>query len=134
MLCGLDQLMGGHCAALRRRLRSGRVGVLTHAAAVNRDGRQTLSVLAELGVTPTVVFSPEHGFHGYAQAEETVPTNGGPAPSPDCAAPVISLYGDTKQSLSPAADLFSDMDLLLIDLQNTPIAVRIALISNHKTI
>ena len=56
MLCGIDQLSGNQLAALRKRLRDSRIGVLTHAAAVDRRGRSTLSVLEELGVTPRVIF------------------------------------------------------------------------------
>ena len=72
MLCGIDQLSGSQLAALRRRLRDSRIGVLTHAAAVDRRGRSTLAVLEELGVTPRVIFAPEHGLDAVAQAEEPV--------------------------------------------------------------
>ncbi len=72
MLVGLDQLFDSKLAALRRRLRDSRVGVLTHAAAIDRRGRHLITVLEELGAAPTVVFSPEHGLAGYAQAEEPV--------------------------------------------------------------
>jgi uncharacterized protein YbbC (DUF1343 family) len=111
MLTGLDQLFNGQLSGLRRRLRSSRIGVLTHAPAVDRKGRQTLSVLEELGASPSVVFTPEHGLGGEAQAEEAVSSVEG-----DGRAPLVSLYGSTRESLTPTAEHLALMDVLLIDL------------------
>lgn len=111
MLCGLDQLSGGSYAALRKRLRSARLGVLTHAAAVDRAGRHVLKVLDELGASPAVIFTPEHGLDSAAQALEAVDGSRGESETPR-----ISLYGSTKASLSPSADDLARIDLLLIDL------------------
>jgi len=116
MLCGLDELVGGQYPALRRRLRDERVGILTHAAALDRQGRSCQSVLDDLGVRPAVVFSPEHGFDGDAQAEEPVPTLGDTADSDTDAAPIVSLYGNSRESLSPTAEHLQNLDVLLIDL------------------
>jgi uncharacterized protein YbbC (DUF1343 family) len=80
MLCGIDQLFGGSLSGLRRRLRSSRVAVLTHAASVDRRGRHLLDVLDELGASPVVIFTPEHGFDADAQAEEAVADPETPAP------------------------------------------------------
>src|SRR5262245_37360352 len=99
MLCGIDQLFGGQFGNLRRRLRSTRLGVLTHAAAVDRRGRPALAVLEELGASPTLIFSPEHGLEGTAQAEEAVAETA--RESAPWSAPVISLYGESKESLTP---------------------------------
>jgi uncharacterized protein YbbC (DUF1343 family) len=114
MLCGVDQLFSGTLSALRRRLRDARVGVLTHAAAVDRRGRHLLAVLDELGAAPSVVFSPEHGLDGVAQAEEAVPTaretNGAGA------LPVVSLYGDSRESLTPTSEDLAKCDVLIVDL------------------
>lgn len=112
MLCGIDQLSGNQVASLRRRLRDGRVGVLTHAAAVDRRGRQALDVLEELGVTPKLIFAPEHGLDAVAQAEEAVASR----ETTDGSAPIISLYGRTKEELSPRPELLEQIDVLLIDL------------------
>jgi uncharacterized protein YbbC (DUF1343 family) len=112
MLCGLDELSGGSYAGLRRRLRGARLGVLTHAAAVDRSGRHVLRILEELGASPSIVFAPEHGLASEAQAFEAVPSA---ATEPD-ASRVVSLYGDSKASLSPSADDLAQIDLLLIDL------------------
>ena len=87
--------------------------MLTHAAAVDRRSRHALAVLGELGVDPVVVFSPEHGLDGVAQAEEAVPTDG---EIPTGAAPVISLYAGTRESLSPRPEQLAGVDLLVVDL------------------
>lgn len=111
MLTGADQLFSGQLSNLRRRLRDSRVGALTHAAAVDRRGRNLLMVLEELGASPSLVFSPEHGLDGLAQAEEPVAdTEASEGPG------VISLYGTTKESLAPTEEQLSQLDLLVIDL------------------
>ena len=115
MLSGLDQISGGQHGALRRRLRDARLGVLTHAAAVDRRGRQTLTVLEELGAAPCILFTPEHGFDASAQAEEPVearPHDNGSG----LALPVVSLYGKRKEELAPSAEQLANIDVLLIDL------------------
>lgn len=113
MLCGIDQLFGGPYSNLRRRMRDGRVGALTHSAAVDRRGRSLLAVLEELGASPSLVFSPEHGLDGVAQAEEPVTgREGGGEAGPA----VVSLYGSTKESLTPTAEQLGQIDVLVIDL------------------
>src|SRR5690606_1385531 len=86
--------------------------VLTHGAAVDGQGRSTLEVLRASNITPTVVFSPEHGLDGVAQAEEPVGTDDADAGG----VPVVSLYGTTKDSLRPQDDHWRDANVLLIDL------------------
>jgi uncharacterized protein YbbC (DUF1343 family) len=112
MLNGLDQLFSGQLSTLRRRLRESRVGALTHAAAVDRRGRSLIASLDELGASPSIVFTPEHGLDGVAQAEEPVmgtdANDGGPR--------VVSLYGKAKESLEPDAESLSQIDVLVIDL------------------
>lgn len=113
MLWGIDRLFAGQLSTTRRRLRGARVGVLTHAAAVDHRGRSCLSVLRELGVDPVRVFSPEHGLTGVAQAEEAVDSS---APSQEGQPEVISLYGSTKESLSPTPQQLEGVELLVVDL------------------
>ena len=112
MFCGLDQLTGSNKATIRRRLRSQQVGLLTHAAAIDARGRSSVEVLEALGATPTVLFSPEHGLTGEAQAEEAVVGLG----QTHRGLPLVSLYGDTKSSLSPTPEQLENVDVLVIDL------------------
>ncbi len=115
MLTGIDLISTGQASALRRRIRNARLGVLTHAAALDRKGRRTLDVLDELGVSPTTLFTPEHGLEGVAQAEEPVGDELA-APIGAGGARVISLYGTDRASLTPTAEQFEDLDVLLIDI------------------
>jgi uncharacterized protein YbbC (DUF1343 family) len=109
---GIDRLSGGQLSNTRKRLRSGTVAVLTHEAAVDRFGRQTLAALEELGVHPRVVFSPEHGLSGLAQAEEGVQSS----ESSEAGYRTVSLYGNSRESLTPSAEQFEGVDVLVIDL------------------
>ena len=111
MLCGVDQLFTGQLSALRRRLRGSRLGVLTHAAAVDRRGRHLLSVLEELGASPRLIFAPEHGLDATVQAEEAVSSE-----AREGQTPIVSLYGKTKEALTPTPEQLAEIDLLLIDL------------------
>lgn len=110
MLAGLDQLP--RLSTLRKRLVDSHVAVLTHGPAVDGQGRSTLEVLRALNIRPTVVFSPEHGLDGVAQAEEPIGTDDADAGG----VPVVSLYGTTKDSLRPQDDQWGDAGMLLIDL------------------
>lgn len=113
MLVGLDLLARGRLHALEKRLTSGKVAVLTHSAAVDAQGRQTLTVLEGLGVRPVVVFSPEHGLDGVAQAEEPVGVDDANVGEERR---LISLYGTTKGSLTPKASDLEGIDVLVVDL------------------
>ena len=47
--------------------KSMRVGLLAHPASVTRDLVHALDALLAAGVTPRVLFGPEHGYGGAAQ-------------------------------------------------------------------
>ena len=73
-----------------------------------------MALAASAAGPPTVLFGPEHGYYGVEQYmvasdEERDPVTG---------VPILSLYGDTVDSLRPSADAFAGLDLLLIDLQD----------------
>lgn len=114
MLVGLDALRRGKNSAVRKRISESKWGLLTHAAAVDAQGLPILDVFQELQLRPDVLFSPEHGWDGVAQAEEPVTQEG------DSTAGIrlVSLYGTSKESLSPSPADLSGLDLLVIDLQD----------------
>lgn len=70
-----------------------------------------LEVLEELGASPSLLLTPEHGLHGVAQAEEAVES----AHSED-GPRIVSLYGANQDSLTPTASDLSQADVLVIDL------------------
>jgi uncharacterized protein YbbC (DUF1343 family) len=102
---GLDRLVREEFGPCRGR----RVAVLTHHAAVDQCGRHILEVLK---LAPTVnvriVYSPEHGLRGQAEAGARVGSQTGTVP-------VVSLYGDRKR---PSRSELAQIDLLVVDLQD----------------
>jgi uncharacterized protein YbbC (DUF1343 family) len=89
-----------------------RLGVLAHPASVDRGIEHISDVLARIGIKPALFFGPEHGYGGEAQDMIDVPH----ARDKRTGAPVISLYGDRFEDLSPKPEHLSAIDLLLIDL------------------
>jgi uncharacterized protein YbbC (DUF1343 family) len=112
MLVGLDVLGRGRNNSARKRLADGKIGLLTHAAAVDARGESSLAALRAMDVNPLVVFSPEHGLDGVAQAEESVGNDDANVGG----ARLVSLYGATKESLTPKASDLEGLDVLVIDL------------------
>src|SRR5262245_767541 len=105
---GLDRL--GSVPSLVARLQAARVGVLAHPASVTRELVHIARTLETVGVRPAVLFGPEHGWGGEAQDIVGVPG----AIDPGSGAPIVSLYGDRFDDLSPTAEHLAAIDLLLI--------------------
>ena len=99
-------------------LRGMRVGLLAHAAAVDTQLHSILDLMQEsTKVDLRIIFSPEHGFSSAAQDMVAVSSLNLRDSSPGLV-PVRSLYGSTADSLIPNADDFSEIDVLVIDLQD----------------
>ncbi len=112
MQVGLDRLPS--LSAMVRSLRRGRVGLLAHPASVDKNLVHVSRVLAQLEVRPRRIFGPEHGYGGEAQdmigvAHATDPISG---------APIVSLYGQAFEDLSPRREHLADLDVLLVDLSD----------------
>jgi uncharacterized protein YbbC (DUF1343 family) len=110
ILTGLDRLL-----ADPSRLRGRRYGLLAHGASLTRDARLIHRALAASPAgPPAALFGPEHGFYGVEQ--DMVGAAGGV--DPWTGAPLVSLYGDSEETLRPCPCAFSELDLLVIDLQD----------------
>lgn len=110
ILTGLDLLL-----AEKESLRGRRYAVLGHSAAVSADLLPIHLALLDAGAElPRLLMGPEHGFYGVEQ--DMVPAVDRRDPSTGL--PIFSLYGDSPESLRPAAELFAELDLLLVDLQD----------------
>ena len=107
---GLDRLPT--LAPLLTRFRSSRVGLLAHPASVDRELVHAADVLHRAAVRPAIFFGPEHGYGGEAQDMVGVAT----AADARTAAPIVSLYGDRFDDLSPRPEHLAGLDVLLIDL------------------
>ena len=110
MKLGLDRLPD--LGPLLTRLRGSRVGVLAHPASVNQRLHHISDVLEDAAVRPVLLFGPEHGYGGEAQDMIGVAN----AADPRTGAPILSLYGDHVEALSPKAEHLSQLQILLIDL------------------
>ena len=110
MLVGLDRLP--RLNSVTGRLRRSRLGVLAHPASVDRSVEHISDVLAKINIRPALFLGPEHGYGGEAQDMVGVSD----ARDARTGAPIVSLYGDRFEDLSPTAEHFGAIDLLLIDL------------------
>jgi uncharacterized protein YbbC (DUF1343 family) len=106
VLTGIDVLERDGFAPLQGR----RVGLVTHAAAIDRRGARTIDVLRRApGVELVALFSPEHGL---AAREDRFL---GDSRDPQSGLPVFSLYGENKR---PTAAHLTGLDTLVYDLQD----------------
>lgn len=110
MLVGLDRLPS--LAPLVSRLRSAPFGLLAHAPSVDRNLLHISDVLERLDLRAARIFGPEHGYGG--EAQDMVGVAG--AVDPRSGAPIVSLYGDRFDDLSPRASDLDGLRTLLIDL------------------
>lgn len=110
MLVGLDRLP--RLTSVTGRLRRARLGVLAHPASVDRSVEHIGDVLEKIGIRPALFLGPEHGYGGEAQDMIGVTD----ARDARTGAPIVSLYGDRFEDLSPTAEHLGAIDLLLIDL------------------
>ena len=106
---GLDRLLEDPGALVGRRY-----ALLTHGAAVSADLEPAHLALTRRAVPPALLFGPEHGLFGVEQdmvpsADEDDPWTG---------ARIVSLYGDSAESLRPEPAVFAEVDLLVVDLQD----------------
>jgi len=70
-----------------------------------------VDTLSRLGVNIKVVFGPEHGFRGTADAGEKI----GNYTDEKTGIPVVSLYGSKRR---PSAEDLKDVDIMIFDIQD----------------
>lgn len=92
-------------------LQGARIGVCCNHTAVTRDLVHITTALREAGLNIVRLFAPEHGVDALAQDMITVEDEG-------TTTRVVSLYGDSEDSLRPDAELLADLDVLLFDIQD----------------
>jgi len=89
-----------------------KLGLLTHAAGMNRRGESTINVLRRAPQSKLVcLFAPEHGLEGQIQAA----TNFGDLVHTPTGLPIYSLYGKNKR---PTPAQLKGLDAVVIDLQD----------------
>jgi len=91
-------------------LKNKTVGVVAnHTAMLGKT--HLVDSLISLGINVKLVFSPEHGFRGSADAGEKVNNQ----LDAKTGLPIISLYGDNKK---PTAAQLREVDVLIFDIQD----------------
>lgn len=88
-----------------------RVGVVANHTALVNNGTHLVDTLVSLGVKVKMVFAPEHGFRGTADAGEHV-ANGVDTKT---GLPIISLYGKNRK---PTSDQMNQLDVIVFDIQD----------------
>lgn len=92
------------------RLKGKRVAIFANHTSV--VGKQNIvDALKQQGVNITVIFGPEHGFRGTADAGEKI----GNYTDAQTGIPVVSLYGSKHR---PSAEDLSKADILIFDIQD----------------
>lgn len=105
---GIDVLAGQDFSPLAEK----RVGLLTHAAGLDRHGRRTIDVLHRARrVRLEKLFGPEHGIEGAFEAGAKVVDGRDRATG----LPVFSLYGRTRK---PTPEMLGGLDSMVVDLQD----------------
>lgn len=98
-----------------RWLEGARVGLIANPTTVDRNLVHAVDLLhAHPEIDLRMLFGPEHGIRGAAQAMEHV----GDAADPTTGLPEVSLYGPTFESLSPTPEQLADIDVLVFDIQD----------------
>jgi uncharacterized protein YbbC (DUF1343 family) len=87
-----------------------RVGIFANQTSMIGNSH-VVDTLRKLGVDIKVIFGPEHGFRGTADAGEKV----GNYTDEKTGIPVVSLYGNKRR---PSAEDLKDIDVLLFDIQD----------------
>jgi uncharacterized protein YbbC (DUF1343 family) len=92
-----------------------KIGLVTHQSAVTHDLRHSMTLLqAGRGWKLVQLFAPEHGIWGEQQDMAHVEDTKDPLTG----LPVHSLYGKSREKLTPPDDLLRQLDALVIDLQD----------------
>lgn len=89
-----------------------KVAILANQASVDREFNHVLDLAMAYGIKVVKLFAPEHGFSGVLQDMEHV----GKEVHKRYNLPIISLYGDHKDSLKLKAEHLDGIDVLLCDL------------------
>lgn len=87
-----------------------RIGIFANQTSMVGD-THLVDTLRKLGVDITVIFGPEHGFRGTADAGEKV----GNYVDEKTGIPVVSLYGSKRR---PSTEDLSNVDIMVFDIQD----------------
>jgi uncharacterized protein YbbC (DUF1343 family) len=114
----MSLILGSERLLASDRLAGRRVGVVCNPASVDHDLRHIADRLAvHEGARLTAIFGPQHGFRSDVQ-DNMIETRH--AHDEVRRVPVYSLYSETRE---PTAEMFEDLDVLVIDLQDVGVRI-----------
>ena len=95
------------------KLKGKKIGLLCHAASITGNFRHIRDIISERkDCSLAAIFGPQHGLYGQTQ-DNMIEWDG--HSDPYLRIPVYSLYGESRK---PTPEMLSDVDILLIDLQD----------------
>lgn len=106
---GIENLISKHSSWISQR----NTALLSHPAAIARDGRHAIELLADSDCRLISAFGPEHGFFGKAGPGEKVSS----ANHKKLKIPIHSLYGATRV---PSDEMLKNLECIVIDFMNIP--------------
>ena len=92
-------------------LETKKVGIVANQTTII-NGTHLVDSLLSIGIEIEMVFSPEHGFRGKADAGEKVDNE----IDPSTGLSIVSLYGKNKRK--PSSQLLGEIDVMIFDLQD----------------
>jgi uncharacterized protein YbbC (DUF1343 family) len=92
-------------------LKNKKVGVVTNQTGILTNKTHLVDFLIEKEIAVKILFSPEHGFRGTADAGEKVADG----KDSKTGLPVISLYGKNHK---PSPEQLKELDVMVFDLQD----------------
>ncbi len=105
---GIDVLLGSPWPVAGKR-----IGLITNVSGVTSEGLPSWKALRAASNARLVrLFGPEHGLEGGAVYMEAVRGSIHPASG----LPVVSLYGDSPESLRPRREDFADLEAIVFDV------------------
>jgi molybdopterin-guanine dinucleotide biosynthesis protein MobB len=107
LLSGLDTLLADPAPLGGRRL-----GLVANPASVSSGFVPTARALLDAGLDVRVLFGPEHGLTGAVQDMLAV----GDGDTPSGRIPVVSLYGERFEDLTPRPEHLAGLDAVVCDL------------------
>ncbi|NMW22418.1 MAG: DUF1343 domain-containing protein [Chlorobiaceae bacterium] len=93
-------------------IRNRQIGLIVNQTSVTPELKYSWNVLKERGLHLRKIFSPEHGLFATEQDQIAVRYQ----PELDCE--VISMYGDSADSLLPDKAVLDQLDLIVFDIQD----------------
>jgi uncharacterized protein YbbC (DUF1343 family) len=96
------------------RLRGRRLGILANHTAVDERGTPLWVLARAAGLDVRVLLGPEHGI--WAVEQDMISVEGGVDPLTGL--PVVSLYGDDAETLTPDPAVLAELDAVVFDIQD----------------